>query len=1067
MINKKIILSASFLFMILLAGNSISTLTSITLNSPQSNANISGIYLLNATLSSGDSANFTDFWWYDGTQWHLIGENDTIGSSFTFHWNTSTVNDGVIKVKANASNGSVNVESNLAEEVTVDNTFPLIENVTNTSIGQWSAVIEFDTSEKANASINYGETLNLGSVKFDSSYSTTHSISLTGLTENKTYYYNITACDFSGNCNVTGVFNFTTLNVVPSISNVQVNADNESALISWTTSENANSTVNYGTTTSLGTVVGNASNVTSHSINLTGLTNGTTYYYNVTSCDLVGNCNTTGVFNFTTDLDDTPPVFEGGLTFQNSAGEVVSGVNEDEYINITASVGDNIKVDKVWAEVSLENGTVFNETMTILNGSGTLSDKYLASLYYNCTSSGLQHVIVFANDTSGNLAQTAEDSWNVYGYFTLLTSINSGYKNFSNGGSFNFVATVINDRQDSDNYSLEVVLKNSSGSNINNTRGWLIAVNATSALNVASADKAYFKITVTVPLNASDTFYVYLKANESAGKSEEKTLSFPQEKITISLPSEVKVSNSSSYTEFLYEYYNYSKTAWMKTIKVLHFSVSSEVSANLSNSTFACGLYQNGKLKKAGVVEGTNNSANTALKVYNATCSVNVTGLTAGNYNLTLNVTDDKKHKGNAYKEVLVPSSINVSASDETITKGLTFTLSGSAYYSEDSDFKVVHGFVKASYDGKVCSGYTSTSGAFSLSCPAISKTGTFDLNLIVYGVFNISKEKAIKLTVKEKKKNTSNEKLNIVPSSSSITLKNKAFFTVTIFNNYLESKEVSLKVNEEGETRHFEVSYPKETVTIASGGNHEFKVNLSSFEFPKPGSYKLIISSGSFSKEVTVVIPGFSYEPNSLNTNRFMEKQGDKTVIGIELVNSLSSSVSLNLTETIPKDVANSTDLISFSLEPVIIQKDPIVLWTLNLSAGEKKTITYTVKKNVNDSVAGELEKPTVFISSFGSPKTSQQSTKVVVENTSRKVIYIAIIFILAGVAIFYILFKDKIFKSKPKDYLNPSFIEKSKRKLLGDKKYHFEPSKKPEEKKQEERVFNFSGVSNEEDKE
>ena len=1061
MINKKVISSASFLFIILLASSSTSTLTSITLNSPQSNANISGIYLLNATLASGDSANFTDFWWYDGSKYHLIGENNTSGNLFTFYWNTSTINDGVIKVKANASNESVSVTSNLAEEVTVDNTFPSVENVSNTSIGQWSAIINFDASEKANASLDYGTTTSLGTTKVDSAYLTSHSISLANLTENKTYYYNITACDFSGNCNTTGEFNFSTLNIVPSISEIQVNTTNDSALISWTTSENANSSINYGTTTSLGTIAGNASNATTHSINLSGLTNGTTYYYNVTSCDLVGNCNTTGEFNFTTDLDDTPPAFEGGLTFQNSAGTVVSGVNEDEYINITASVGDNIKVDKIWAQLTLENGQVFNQTMTILNGSGTLSDKYHASLYYNCTSSGLQHVIVFANDTSGNLAQTADNTWNVYGYFTLLTSISSNYKNFSNGGSFSFITTIINDRQDSDNYSFTVTLKNSSGSSINGTRGWLISTNATSALNVSSGSKAYFKTTVTVPLNASSTFYVYLKANESQGKSEEKTLSFPQESITISLPSEARISNSSSYTQFLYEYYNYSKTAWMKTIKVSSFSASSEVSENLSKSTFACGLYQNGKLKKAGVVSDTSNKANTALKVYNATCSVNVSGLAAGNYNLTLNVTDDKKHKGSAYEKVIVPAAINISASDESIIKGMTFSLSGSAYYSSNSDFKVVHGLVKASYDDKTCLGYTSTSGVFSLTCPAISKTGAFDLNLTVYGVFNISKEKTIKLTVKEKSSNTtSNEKLTIIPSKTSITLKNKTSFTITVFNNYLESKQVSIKVSEEGTTRHFDVDYSSNAVTIASGASHEFKVNLSSFEFPEPGSYKILITSGGFKKEVTVIIPSFNYEANSMNTHRFMEKKGSKTIIGIEVFNNLDANVSLNLTETIPKDVAQTADLITFSIQPVILQKDPIVMWNLNLSAGEKKVITYTVNKNLNNSIS-DFEKPAVLIGSFGN---QEKSSKVIVENTNRKLLYIIIIFILAALAIFYILFKDKIFKKKESNFLKPSFIEKSKKKLLGDNKYHFKPkdTEKEEENKMKEPVFNFSGVSN-----
>ncbi len=72
------------------------------------------------------------------------------------------------------------------------------------------------------------------------------------------------------------------------------------ATITWTTDEVANTTVNYGTTTALGTRSGSASYVTSHSQALSGLSASTTYDYNVTSCDRAGNCVTNGTNSFTT-----------------------------------------------------------------------------------------------------------------------------------------------------------------------------------------------------------------------------------------------------------------------------------------------------------------------------------------------------------------------------------------------------------------------------------------------------------------------------------------------------------------------------------------------------------------------------------------------------------------------------------------------------------------------------------------------------------------------------------------------------------------------------------------------
>ena len=79
-----------------------------------------------------------------------------------------------------------------------------------------------------------------------------------------------------------------------------------SALVTWITDENANSSVKFGTTKSL-TDGSNRSTslVTSHSLKIQGLDADTLYYYNVTSCDSAGNCNRSGAYSFTTDATDS------------------------------------------------------------------------------------------------------------------------------------------------------------------------------------------------------------------------------------------------------------------------------------------------------------------------------------------------------------------------------------------------------------------------------------------------------------------------------------------------------------------------------------------------------------------------------------------------------------------------------------------------------------------------------------------------------------------------------------------------------------------------------------------
>ncbi len=96
----------------------------------------------------------------------------------------------------------------------------------------------------------------------------------------------------------------------PVISNVQaINVDNSTATITWTTNEDSDSTVNYGLTTGYGTNAADATRVTSHSLTLTGLAQGTTYNYRVQSKDAANNTGSSGNLTFaTTSADTTKPV---------------------------------------------------------------------------------------------------------------------------------------------------------------------------------------------------------------------------------------------------------------------------------------------------------------------------------------------------------------------------------------------------------------------------------------------------------------------------------------------------------------------------------------------------------------------------------------------------------------------------------------------------------------------------------------------------------------------------------------------------------------------------------------
>lgn len=107
-----------------------------------------------------------------------------------------------------------------------------------------------------------------------------------------------------------GFDNFTNLNIqtpagdttAPVISNVASSSiTTSSVIITWTTDELSNSTVNYSTTSGGAySVIRDASLVTSHSVSITGLTNNTQYFYRVISHDTSGNFNFSSQSSFTT-----------------------------------------------------------------------------------------------------------------------------------------------------------------------------------------------------------------------------------------------------------------------------------------------------------------------------------------------------------------------------------------------------------------------------------------------------------------------------------------------------------------------------------------------------------------------------------------------------------------------------------------------------------------------------------------------------------------------------------------------------------------------------------------------
>ncbi len=141
-----------------------------------------------------------------------------------------------------------------------------------------------------------------GSVVNHTYNSTTGVVSCAAVLTEGVHTVSLNVSDVAGNSNSAN-WSFTVDITPPVISNVSVNATATTATITWTTNEPADSVVNYGNSTLLGSTASNAALVVNHSITLTGLTPDTTYYFEVQSTDVAGNTavdNNGLYYNFTT-----------------------------------------------------------------------------------------------------------------------------------------------------------------------------------------------------------------------------------------------------------------------------------------------------------------------------------------------------------------------------------------------------------------------------------------------------------------------------------------------------------------------------------------------------------------------------------------------------------------------------------------------------------------------------------------------------------------------------------------------------------------------------------------------
>ncbi|MBI4553917.1 MAG: T9SS type A sorting domain-containing protein, partial [Candidatus Latescibacteria bacterium] len=185
-----------------------------------------------------------------------------------------------------------------------------------------SVTIQWTTDELSTSIVDYGTGGVTNQRQEDGTLVTTHALTLTNLSAATVYSYLVSSTDPSNNgpsqsaqavvqtaaqADVTPP----TISGVGATSSYISVSDGTTGTITWTTNEPANSVVEFGTTSALGQTKSVSEAVASHTVTITRMTPGSTYFYRVQSTDQSGNGPTQSSiasFAAANTADTTPPV---------------------------------------------------------------------------------------------------------------------------------------------------------------------------------------------------------------------------------------------------------------------------------------------------------------------------------------------------------------------------------------------------------------------------------------------------------------------------------------------------------------------------------------------------------------------------------------------------------------------------------------------------------------------------------------------------------------------------------------------------------------------------------------
>jgi len=749
-------------------------------------------------------------------------------------------------------------------------------------------------------------------------------------------------------------------------------------------------------------------NATCNGVNITCYTNVTEVnvsYFGTANVTLVVNSTNNGNFTFIVTVivnSSGNPAYTNqtnlSVTVHPSHNFTITG---DSPVSAGASAGNSVQHNFTVTNTG-ENTTSFNFSCVINSMNFTYSNFNVsnASVAVLPGSSISVHINVTVLQTApldeiSKINVTVKDSFGLSkllggNYFQTQAMANLGNVTVTNvsqyvhypGETYSFNISVNNtgNIDDEQAYNITIVGQNISNWGINISNGSsLVAINETTTsyslnLSISKLSSANLSVTVVVPATANSSYYpklfVMAVSKINGNRSSENST------VIIKIP-------SFSFSVVM----NYSNATETLNFSIQNITKEDSAVTSFSNLTFFIINQSNNKLMA-------NNTNATLNKVYsNSTSNVDV--WSSGGYllNITGSTTPDTPYNLSynfSFRGVFyIARWLNTTAtiSTTTATNGQNFTVTVWSWFGNTSlstnkstSEEPLLTFLPAG--GSSASSYLVTDSNYIFTYTAYTTTNNTLYNINAMGrasycsrdftctFYPVLTNNASTLQITETFASSTGGNQQGAPSGnatnrttttttgikitmpSNVTLMNTSQTIYIPLNNTNTSRQnITVNISEASDYIHFSLTYvaPK---NISGNSTTTVNITLTPFKWAKPGNYTVTVTINSVNSTFTVTVP----QPNDTKKiHRYVEVSKDRTksMVTLGIKNRNSYSEFMNVTENISKQIAASASnlTITSAINYTIIEQDPVILWTMNMSSNQERSIIYLVGGDLGNS--------------------------------------------------------------------------------------------------------------------